>query len=196
MANNSPTPHSSVTRTLPSYIPDVELIGEWDTLENALPKLNAAIERGVKKGQESAARKLYDIVRKNIRNHGAGLGWEPVSDKYAEYKKHRGGDPAKFMMLSRTYYDSVLSWESNGRYYVGVKRNVYNTFSKSRITVGRIAQILERGRGPAGYSGRIKARPLWTPSYKEFGGIRTIRSLIVWHVQREIKATGLKVKVK
>lgn len=190
-----------VTRVIPNIVPEVELIGDWDKVKYALSNLDETIRIGVEKGQESTARKILAIVKRNIRENGGTIGWEPVSHKYGLWKTKKGYDPGNLLVLSGTYYRSITIWNARDRYYVGVKAGTKNPITKggkNNITVGEIANILERGsrNKTSGRGSGIKPRPLWAPSFRQFGGTKRIKSLIIWHVRNEINnRLGVKAKV-
>lgn len=174
---------SGVTRVLRSYIPEIELEGDWDKVGKVIGGLENAIAIGVEKGQKSAAEKILALTRKNIRESGASLGWQPVSPGYAKWKTSKGYDPKKLLMMSRTYYNNIHIWNKGDRYYVGLKHNIKNPVTNKGITVSEIANILERGDK----AGKIKPRRLWAPTFKQFGGTAQLKKLIVWHVKNEIR---------
>lgn len=189
---------TSVTRVIRPIIPKVELIGDWGRVKHVIQGLDEAITIGTEKGQKAAAERIYRIVRRHIRENGAGLGWEPLSPRYLTWKTKQGYSPTRLLFLSGTYYNNIKVWNNNGRYYVGVDKKVYNTKLKRNITVGMVANILERGsKATSGKGSGIKARRLWAPSFKEFGGTKKIKSLIIWHIRAEIRnRLGIKVHVK
>lgn len=184
---------TNVTRVIPNIVPEVELYGDWDKVKHLLGGLDEAIAIGVDKGQLSVAKKILAIVRKNIRENGGSLGWPPVSYKYERWKTKKGYDPKNLLFLGGTYYRSIIIWNARGRYYVGVKRGTRNPISKGKLTVGQIANVLERGSEKR----KIPPRPLWAPSFKQFGGTKRIKEIIIWHVGNEIRnRLGVTAKVK
>lgn len=191
---------TNVTRVIPNVVPEIEIFGDWDKTERLLMGIDETIKIGISKGQASAATKILAIVRKNIRENGGSIGWEPLSPNYSRWKTKKGYNPDKLLFLSGTYYNNIIIWNTRERYYVGVKRGVTNPVTKGgqhKITVGEIANILERGskNKTSGRGSNIKARPLWAPSFKQFGGTKRIKSLIIWHIRNEIRNRhGVKVK--
>lgn len=174
----------TVTRSLslPAY--RVELIGDWDKVESLLANLDKTVLIGAKAGQISASNKLIAIIKKNIRENGSSIGWEPVSDKYRKKKEARGYDPDNLLVMTGLYYRSISNWSTGLNHYVGIKKGVRHPKKngKKALTLSQIAMILEHGS----ITQNIKARPLWRPSYKQFGGNLRLKGLLVWHIRNQI----------
>lgn len=181
-----------ITRRVPNYSPQVELFGDWDKTKNLINGLEPTIRAGALLGQKSAADKLLKLIKKNIRENGGSIGWPPVSDKYAKVKKNMGYDPNNLLVLTGLYYRNINVWNKGFTYYVGINRNVKNTKTGGKLTLIQIATILEYGS----VARKIKARPLWRPTFKQFGGSARIKSLIVWHIRNLILTKyGVRAKV-
>lgn len=175
-----------------SLLPEVQLIGDWRKTRAFIHMLPTLIRLGSAKGEYSAARHLRRIVRRNIRNNGASLGWEPLSEDYKKWKGKHGYPESRIYYASGSYYNNITVWVNDGRTYVGVKKRVRSQSSKRGLTIGQIARILEHGS----ISTNLPARPLWAPSFQQFGGTRRIKGFIVWHIRDQIrKKTGLRAKV-
>ena len=181
-----------VTRRVPNYSPQVELFGDWDKTKSLLNGIESTIAAGSILGQKAAADKLLKIVKKNIKENGGSIGWPPVSDKYARLKKSMGYDPSNLLVLTGLYYRNINVWNKGFTYYVGVNKNIRNTKTGGKITLGQIATILEYGSVVR----KIKARPLWRPSFKQFGGSARIKALMVWHIRNLIRTRhGISAKI-
>lgn len=182
----------SVTRRIPNYQPSIELFGDWDKTKSLLNGIESSIAIGSALGQKSASEKLLKLIKKNIRENGGSLGWPPVSRNYASKKSKMGYDPNNLLVLTGLYYRSINIWNNGFTYYVGVKKNIYNHRTKGKVTVAQIATILEYGSVVR----RIKARPLWRPTFKQFGGSARIKSIIVWHIRNQILIKhGVRAKI-
>lgn len=182
----------SVTRRVPNYSPQVELFGDWDKTKSLINGLESTIAAGSILGQKSAAEKLLKLIKKNIRENGGSLGWPPVSDKYASKKSAMGYDPNNLLVLTGLYYRNINVWNKGFTYYVGVKRNLHNPKTKGKLTVAQIATVLEYGSVVR----KIKARPLWRPSFKQFGGSARIKAIMVWHIRNLILTRhGVRAKI-
>lgn len=177
--------HRSMTRRLGSVADsaisgyEVKLIGDWAAAKGIFGNLEYAIKVGSMKGQRAAARELYKIVRRRLRNSEFST---PLSPDYAAQKASDGYDPDRILTRTGTYYRSIKIWQKGNAYYVGVKGRTFAPGSKR--TVGQIALMHEVG------GGRLPARPLWAPAWKEFGGKRRLRALMMWHIKREIAKQG------
>lgn len=183
---------STVTRRIPNISPQVELFGDWDRTKALLNGIESTIAAGALIGQRAAAEKLLKIVKKNIRENGGSIGWPQVSDKYAQLKRSMGYDPGNLLVLTGLYYKNISIRQNGLTFYVGLNKNIKNPKTGGKITLAKIAIILEHGSVVA----KIKARPLWTPSFKQFGGSSRIKSLMVWHIRSLIMARhGIRAKI-
>lgn len=181
----------SITRKIGGYTPEIELIGDWVKVRKLLTTLEPIVLEGVMAGQLSASQKLAKIVKRNIRENGGSLGWEPVSPKYKEYKTRLGFDPENLLVMTGLYYRSISIWNNGTSYYVGIKKHTRQTYGGRDKSLASIARILESGTAKG-----VKARPLWIPSYKQMGGNRRVKGLIIWHIRNKIRiATGLKARI-
>ena len=172
--------------------PQVELFGDWAKTRKLIKLLPALILAGSVSGQQSAAIELKRIVKRNIRNNGASLGWAPLADSYKKKKTVAGYPANRIYYASGSYYRSIKIWTKDGRVYIGIKAGAKSLSSKKKLTIGKIARILEYGSMRM----NIPARPLWVPSFKEFGGTRRIKGFIIWHIRNTIYLrTGVKAKI-
>lgn len=194
MATNRRT---STTRQLGS--PDslqIELFGDWKKVENLVNKLEGAVAAGAILGRESASRKIYNLVRKKIRENGGNTNWPSYSEKYQKWKNEVSTNRANsFYRLTNTYYKNISIWHEGMKSYIGLKPHikvVSITGKKKSITLHQVAQILEYGST----KNNIKPRPLWGPTYKEFGGRQKVNALIAYHIRTQIRIrTGVTAKI-
>jgi hypothetical protein len=173
----------------------VTLIGDWDKVNRLISSLPLLVPEGAAKGSVAAAEKIIKVVKRNIRNNGpSGSIWPEYSQKYAERKASMGGNTDKKWRFNNTYYESLTVVRSGRNVYAGVpprKRSTVNSKNGKTLTLAQVAKILENGSSVR----NIKARPLWRPSFKEFGGRRRIAYHINWHIRQHIYiATGLRIK--
>lgn len=171
--------------------PKVDLFGDWDKalrMFNTLPVVvNASYELGAMK----VAKDIQREVKKNIRNNGPpGVHWEPLSPAYMKFKKKRGGDTNKMWNFKGTYYKNIKIIHKRGAIYVGVPAYKRGTVHKnSNKTLIQIANILERGS----HANNIKARPLWKPTFKAYGGKPKVAKVITRTMRDHIfKLTGVR----
>ena len=180
------------TRRISDFSPEVELFGDWDKVQKLLDGIDLTIRIGTTMGQVSAANKLKAVIRKNIRENGGSIGWPPVSRRYAMKKRSMGYDPNNLLVLTGLYYRSINIWSNGNTYYVGLKARTRNMRTGGKITLAEIATILEHGSVVK----KIKARPLWKPSFKQFGGTARIKYLIIWHIRNQIRVRhGVNAKI-
>jgi len=187
----------SKNRSLGGSLPFViEPFGPWVMTSALIADLPALITMGSLKGQKSAAEKLKALIRKNIRNNGVpgNKPWSsiPYSSKYEKEKAKAETAYGVNSKLRRTglYYRSISVWSNGHTYYIGIKKGVKT--SSGGKTLGYVAQLLEKGSSVR----NIKARPLWAPTFKQFGGNKRIKSIIVWHIARLILVRhGVRVQI-
>lgn len=172
--------------------PEVELFGDWNKATNLLKILPLLIKEGSIKGQTSAANQFRRIVRRHIRSNGSSLGWAPLGGAYKKRKAKAGYPADRILYASGSYYNNIKVWREKDKVYIGIKARTKSLSTKSSLTLGQIARILEYGSP----SRNIKARPLWIPSFKEFGGTERIKGFMIWHIRNTIfKRTGVKSKI-
>lgn len=182
----------SVTTRIPVIVPTIEKVGDWPRTQRFLREVGPVTVRGYTLGQLAFAKKMFNRVRKNIRENGGTIGWAPLSSSYADYKSRLGKDPNNLLVLTKLYYNSITIWNKNGIYYVGVKHGIrYPDRSNGGLTVGQVAKILEVGS----IARNLPARPLWGPSFRQLGGKQAIRKTLVWYIRRQIR-TELNVEAK
>lgn len=183
---------AKITRSFEPMVPQIELFGDWERTEYMLKNIELAISLGNKAALLSASNKIKRIVRRNIRENGGSIGWPPVSENYAEFKSSLGYDPNNLYHLTGIYYRNITIWSNAGVYYVGLKNHTRNTFTGGRITLIQIAKILEAGS----FVRNIQPRPLWKPSFRQFGGTLRLKGLIIWHIRNQIRLkAGVTAKV-
>lgn len=183
--------HRAVVSNAP--IPHFQLIGNWAQTSKFINDLPLLIREGARQGQEAAAEKIVKIVKKNIRQNGPqGITWPQYSEKYRANKIKRGGNPDTFLRFRGKYYSSIKVIKWNNTIYAGVHPHERSVSNKRRIRISKIAKLLEMGSP----SRNIQARPLWAPSFKEFGGKTRVATHVNFHIRKLIAIrTGLKIKL-
>ena len=182
----------STTRRIPGYIPTIELFGDWEKTKSLIDGLPVTIKLGSLAGQNSAAQKFLTILRRNIRENGGSIGWPPLSEKYKAWRERNGFSSDNMFVLTGLYYRSINIWNNGNTVYVGMKNNTRNMRTGGKLTLVEIATVLEYGSTLR----KIKARPLWGPSFKQLGGSARIKGLIIWHIRNQIfKRHGVRAKV-
>jgi hypothetical protein len=180
---------STTQRNLSTYLPDITLFGDWDKVNDFMTALPLAVTTGAREGSETAAKKLISVVKKNIRNNGpAGVNWEDYSLAYSKRKARLGGNIDTKWSFHKTYYNSLGVITRGNKVYAGVPpRKLSTVNTRKPITLAKVARILENGSPTL----NIKARPLWKPSFKEFGGKARIQSHIYWHIRKHLAIAGI-----
>lgn len=168
-----------VTRNLSNYKTEIVLDGDWDLAQRVLAGLDKKIALGAYQGQLSAAKKIKRIVRRNIRQDGSGLNWAPLA-KSTLARKRRLGQSLNRLYATGQYYRSITIIRKGLTVKVGVKSR---TPHSSGLTVSQLATIQEFGSN----DWRIPARPLWAPSFKQFGGGKRVISHMNWHIRKQIR---------
>lgn len=166
---------------------DISLDGGWMKMAVVMDNLEPSIKAGTEAGQLSAAKKLMQIVKRHLKSHGSALGWPAVSKEYAYNKTIMGGTPSALLHLTGAYRRNIKIIKKGNNIYVGVKKGIMPPSIPGRmnpkLTIAQYASVLETGQ-----AGRnIKARPLWGPSYKQFGGKNRIKKLLAWHISKELR---------
>lgn len=187
---------SSVTRTISGdlgsiqsqLVPQIEKFGDWEKARYMLSTIDITLQIALTKATKSFATRLRRTVRRNIRENGGSIGWVPLSPKTRKNKLRLGQDPDRILYATGLYYRSIALWKEGTKYYVGVKRGVKH--GDTGKTVGEIARIHESGLG------KVPARPLWSPSYRQAGGTKTLNNILIWHIRDQIfKKYGVRPKL-
>lgn len=174
--------------------PSIELIGDWDKADKLLrTQLPLAVKTGSLSGRKSAAEKIKKLIKKNIdRNGPPSVYWPKYSIGYEKLKARLGGNIDSMYRLSDTYYNNIKVNIRGTNVNVGLPKGIRGKRGKNPLTLGQIAIILERGSA----AHNIAARPLWRPTFKEFGGKKRVAYHIVFHIRRDLfLLTGLKAKI-
>lgn len=158
--------------------PQIELFGDWELTRRMLLTLDDTLTAALHKANKEAAKRLRRTVRRNIRESGGSIGWAPLKPETKKLKKRRGQDPDRILFATGLYYRSITIWNKGTNYYVGVKRGIRHRGMNK--TVGEIARLHESG------TSHIPARPLWAPSYRQMGGGRRVKNLLIWHIRNQI----------
>lgn len=176
----------------PSSIPKIKIDGDWHKVQAITNTLDKVLMIGALAGQEAAAKRMKKIARRYIRTNGAGLGWPPYSERYRKWKIGKGGSATNYYVLSGLYYRSINVWQKGLAFYVGLPAGIRHP-DPDKPSLTFIARILESGSTTR----NIKARPLWTPTFKELGGSAAIKGLMLWHIRDQIyKAYMIRAKVR
>ena len=180
---------------LPNYIPNIQLIGDWDAAANFLKVLPMAVASGELAGRKAFAHKLVKAIRRNIRNgYVSGVTWPEYSEKYSKFKSKHGGNTSRKWLFNKTYMNALTVLHNRNGVFAGVPPHARGTVHKGRRnrTLAKIAHTLEYGN----MNRNIQARPLWRPTFKQIGGNHRALTTVNWHIRKHIAiATGLKVKL-
>lgn len=139
-------------------------IGEWERVGRLVRDLGPNIKKA---GTMSLMRWGLKAERIAIEHLSAqDLDWKPLAPYTLSQKISRGGSELT-LIDTHTYFRNITSWVEDWTAYVGVKRGL--TSKDGKVDLGLIAATHEYGSS----SGRIPARPLWTPTFTE---------VMKWHV--------------
>lgn len=178
---SSSTAKAYRTRKIGGVSTEITFIGDWNKVIRTLDDVPYIIKTGALLGQEAAAKKLIKIVKHHIKSNGGELGWPPLKASTQTAKNKKGYTGDSIYVMTGTYFRSIKKWKKRGVIYVGLKRGVKHP--TSGLTIGQIANILEYGSQARG----LPPRPLWGPSFKQLGGSKKIRKLILWHIAAQFR---------
>lgn len=159
------------------------LVGNWSGVELALAGLPAALKSSAMWGQRKTAEKFAKMVKDNIKN---GKVEGPP-------KKYNSSD-SRSLINDEHYVSSIKAWRQNGVYYAGVKKGVV-TQAKSGskpLEVATLAIIHEQGLG------KMPARPVWGPTWAEFGGNKQASKYVTQAILKKaaaLKMIGFTIKI-
>lgn len=150
-----------------------KMIGQWGLSRTLIRGLNKTIKEGYDRGSKKASNKYYTQLRANIRDGASRFGYAPLKPRYLKRKAKKTGRTGLFQFYN-VYYRSIIQSKSGDSYLVHIKRGVRNPKTGGRITISKIAAILEMGDDSRG----IPERPLWKDTYNQIGGRKFIRKTI------------------
>lgn len=179
-----------VNITIPE-LPQIELHldGKWQKVTDLISGMGPSIQRGYDNGVRRCSRAILIIVRRAV-NTGLppkGTNWPPLSQ--ATIRTH---GEHKIYKLNGLYSRSIGMFQYRGRTLVGIPANLKITGTD--ITLNQLAIILEHGSkvNPDGGGNGIPKRPLWSASFKAYGGIDKLKKEILRDIRRSlIKEHGL-----
>lgn len=157
---------------------DIQFDGNWLGVDVAFKSLPEAVRSSATWGQRKAAELLVKKVKNHINRQD--LGWAPRS------VKTHSGDP-RTLVDEEAYYSAIRAWKTGNSYNAGVSANAY---SARGISIAYYALLQELGTGD------IPRRPLWEPSFREIGGNKGIKKIVVTSIYDKIKklrAAGLEI---
>jgi hypothetical protein len=133
----------------------IKKVGDWGKAEI----LTTQLEEVLKKAAETSLMRVGLYAEGKAKKHIANqdLGWKPLRPATLASKRRRGVS-TKTYVDSSTYFQSITSFYSNGKAFVGVKKTVSYG---GGLYVADIARILEFGNS------NMSARPLWAPTLVE-----------------------------
>lgn len=179
-----------VNITMPE-LPQIELhlFGNWQKVTSLISGMGPSIQRGYDKGVRRCSRAILIIVRRAV-NTGLppkGTYWQPLSQATIRTHGKHG-----IYRLKGLYARSIGMFQYKGRTLVGIQANI--KVPDTNITLNQLAIILEHGSkvNPDGGGNGIPKRPLWSASFKAYGGIDKLKKEILRDIRRSlIKEHGL-----
>lgn len=145
--------------------------GDWGLVGRAI----GAMSSEAKKAQQLSLKRFGLKWEATAKSHltAQDLRHKPLNPKYVAQKLKKGFSD-KILIASGTYFQSISSFVEGDTVFAGVKRDATD---KNGVPIADIAAVHEFGSR----DGKIPARPLWQPSYKE---------TLAWHV-KENSATRI-----
>lgn len=167
----------------------ITLFGQWAEAIKAMNALSPTIKAAALEAQMEFLEKVKKAVKAHIRNQD--LGWRPLNTYYAEARASAGlgGD---ILNAFGNYYKNIQVWKQGSQHlaFIGVKKGIYTRSlngKKSKFDLAKIAYMNEIG------GRKLRARPLWGPTIKEFGGARGIQNEFVELLHKKLRRRGIPV---
>lgn len=133
------------------------LTGDWKAVEALVNSLKAEIVEANNQALAQAALKGEGIAKEHISKQD--LNWTPLKAATVSAKVKKG-QSENILVATSTYFQSITSWHTKGKAYVGIKKQVVE---EDGALVADIARTLEYGS----VTRNIPERPLWQPTMKE-----------------------------
>lgn len=139
------------------------LEGNWNNLAAKLGRLPRIVREAALAGEKKAAKKLVQIVKRHLNEQD--LGW-------VERAEGSHSSDSRILVDTGMYLKSIQAWKpgNSNSYFIGVPKSKYNS---KGVRVADYAVYHEFGFG------RVPARPLWAPSFKEMGGAKGVQRIIM-----------------
>lgn len=140
----------------------VSLTGDWDQLGRNLSR----VARRFKTDTGKAIGKSLARIERKVLDHvdAQDLGWEPLSEKYADRKEKAGLDPDTLRATNQMYENITTDQPDELHGAVGVTRGVK---TKDGEDITELALIHEQ---PDDDGTKMPARKLWKPVFNEVKG--------------------------
>ncbi len=159
----------------------IEFIGDWVGTKLSLERLPRDVSAGLKIANRKMAEDLYGRILQHVLSQD--LPWLPLDPDYKERKLRRFGSSDIWVRSSKVL-DSIKVYTEGYNASVGIKAGLNHPFSE--LKVYEVASINETG------SSTRPARPLFIPSYKEYGGDDAIRKKIASALNKYLRSKGHK----
>lgn len=177
-------------------IPRVELhlFGEWEKSQKLTDGMANSIRVGYEKGLTKFSKRFLESIKRHIATGIApkGVRWPPLS--LSSYKPTKQDYPDRHLYyMTGLYYRSVGIFPYKNRMYIGLPAN--SRYS-SGATLIKVAKWLEYGTGAFGNhsstyesdgnNSGIPARPLWRPTFAEYGGNKKVKRVIMTAIRSQL----------
>lgn len=159
----------------------MKLEGGWTQLDVLAANLQQATMEGYDKGISIIGKKVLYIVKRAIATGipPGGVQWPPLA--MSTIRAH--GDHLTYY-LTGLFFRAMTLKQRRGRTFIGMPYNMSRP--GAGITMNQLAIILEHGND------RIPARPLWKPSYKQFGGNKEASKLLLKCIRQALYKHGIR----
>lgn len=176
----------SVNITISTPLGDLQIYTdpkEQARAEKLIAKFLSSSIIGISHDRWSFGNQLLRLVKKCLRTGTPprGTHWDPHSaNTIKRYGEHT------LLNYTGQYLRSVQIVKQKNRTYVGIPTNLKKTRKGDRTskrTLNQVAIMLEYGsRG-----GNLPPRPLWAPAFKQIGGKKVLKEIIVRELRKEIR---------
>jgi len=135
----------------------LQRIGNW----RGVTRLVNHLQRDMKAAQMIALKRFGLKVERIAVTHISrqDLNWKALAPATIA-SNIRQGYSENILVETSLYFQSITSWVDNDVVYAGVSKNIR---TRSGTLLSNVAEVHEFGSR----SGRIPARPLWRPTFKE-----------------------------
>lgn len=165
---------------------EVKIYGEWQKVTNLINGMPDAVLTGYRIGSNKSAKAIIRIVKRAVKTGlpPKGATWPALAKStISAHGEH------KIYSLKGHYGKAIGIREYKGRIVMGVPINMKVPGAKGSITMNQLGIILEHGTKLSGEGdGRndIPPRPLWAPSFQEFGGKEKLKKVILREIRSSI----------
>lgn len=155
----------------------VKKMGDWDGAIRFFNTMGLRVKTVTLQSQEEICRKIKANIVKHLL--AQDLNWEQLARVTKDRKNQKNRD--LILIDTELYMKSIVVYQVSMTWYVGVKKGIAYRRKGSFVNLDRVAFLNEKG------TVRTPARPLWEPTFAEFGGFKGVKAYVTNAIYEKLK---------